>query len=260
MSLGSRVGSAGSVLWVSAGIQARTTAGVLTVLTTMVMPATFLVVTSRAVGHPSPGVATRIVVAVGLMALWGTTLWSAGSVLRRELRDGTFGAAVAGLHPPQLVLLGKSLGTTVHAVALITPTTVVMVLLLDLPVQANEPGWLALGVLVVIASGTALGMLLACVFLLTRHGAQLSSALMYPIYLLGGLLIPPETLPAALRPISAMISLRWATEFLVGAAGGRVSLQPLVATIGLTALYFVIGHVAFARIVTQIRRDGRFDL
>ncbi len=259
-SLTSRWAAAGSVLWASAGVQARTTAGVFSVLTAIVMPATYLVLTSRAVDHPGPEVATRIVVGVALMALWGTTLWSGGSVLRRELRDGTFGAAVVGVHPPQLVLLGKSLGSTLHAAALVAPTTAVMVWLLHLPVRAAAPGWLAVGVVVVLASGTALGELLACVFLLTRYGPQLSSALMYPIYLLGGLLIPPEALPAVLRPIAAVISLRWATEFLVAAAAGRILVLPLAIAVGLTVGYFAVGHLAFAGIVRRIRRDGRFEL
>lgn len=248
------------VFWVSARMQWRSTVGLFSLVTSLVMPASFLVVTSRVVDHPSPELASRMVVAVVLMSLWASTVWGAGGILRRELRDGTFAAAVSGLRPPQLVLLGKSLGGTMYAVAVALPTTAATVLLLDLPVRVQRPFWVLVGGLVVVASGTALGMLLACLFLLTRYGPQLSSALLYPIYLLGGLLIPPQSLPAVLEPVAAAISLRWATEFLVAATTGRVAVLPLAVAVGLTVLYFGIGHVAFAKVVDLARGDGRLVL
>jgi ABC-2 type transport system permease protein len=248
------------VVWTSAGLHWRSNVGVLSMVVTVVLPATFLVVTARAVPAPGPDLGTRLVVAIGLMSLWSSTVWGAGGALRRELRDGTFSGVVAGAYPPHLVLIGRSLGGTTHAMAMIAPTIAVTVALLGLPVHIRQPLWVGVGLLVIVASGTALGMLLACIFLLTRYGPQLSSVLMYPMYLIGGLLIPPESLPDALRPVAACVSLRWATEFLVLAASGRVRLTPLLLAVGLTVLYFVIGHFAFSRIVTLARKDGRFEL
>jgi ABC-2 type transport system permease protein len=259
-SMGSRLGSAAWVLWVSAVLQWRSAVGLFSLVTTMVMPATFLVLTSRLAGDHGSEAATRLVVAVALMSLWASTVWGAGGILRRELRDGTFAAAVAGLHSPQLVLLGKTLGGTVYSVMVIAPTSAIMVVLLRMPIQVGDPFWLVLGMLVAVLSGTALGMLLACVVLLTRHGSQLSSALLYPVYLLGGLLVPPDALPAVLRPVSAVISLRWVTEFLVATAVGRVSFAPLAATVGLSALYFALGRLGFAKVLDLARKDGRLVL
>ncbi len=259
-SVASRLKAAWWVLWISAVAQWRTMTALISVVTSIVLPAAFLIATSRVAGHGGPDSSTRIVVAVALMSLWTSTVWGAGGVLRRELRDGTFGATVTGLHPPYLVLLGKSLGGTLHALSLIVPTTIVAVLLLRLPVRAADPAWLAVGGLLVVACGTTLGMMLACAFLLTRYGLQLSSALMYPVYLLGGLLVPVSVLPSPLRLVSAAISLRWATQFLVSAAAGRASLVPLGAAAGLTVAYFVVACLAFARIVHLARADGRFEL
>lgn len=248
------------VMWTAARMQWRSSGGLSSAVTTVAMPAAFLIIASRAVVDPSPEITARIVVAVAIMSLWTSTVWGAGWVLRRELQDGTLGASVTGVPPPGLVLVGKTLGGTMRAAAVTVPTTVALTLLLGLPVTVREPMWVAVGLLVAVCSGTALGMLLACLFLLSTHGPQLSSALMYPMFLLGGLLIPADVLPDGLRAVASTISLRWVTEFLTLAWVGQVQTFPLLMAAGLTLLYFILGHVAFASVVTQARRKGRFDL
>jgi ABC-2 type transport system permease protein len=247
------------VLWHSAAVQWRTMLTYVTVVTTVVTPAVFLLLTAGTATVSDPPTATRVVVAVGLMSLWTATVWGAGGVLRRELRDGTFAATASGVRSPYLVLLGKSLGNTALSLVLIIPTVAVVTALLRVPDSVDALVRLDVVLLVAVASGTAMGMLLACVFLLTRHGAQVSSALMYPVYLLGGLLVPVGELPAVLRPVSALISLRWITDYAVGSAAGRAPVAALLAAVGLTVLYFVAGQLLFARILGSAREDGRFD-
>jgi len=113
---------------------------------------------------------------------------------------------------------------------------------------------------VALLSGTVLGTLLACVFIRTQYGTQLSGALIYPIYLVGGMLIPPDVLPEPVERLSALVSLRWASAFITHAVGGSVRLGELAVLCGLTIGYAVAAGWLFNRVVHNARSEGRLVL
>jgi ABC-2 type transport system permease protein len=204
--------------------------------------------------------ASAVVSAVVLTAVWSATVWTAGGVLRRERAYGTLARSVTSMYSPSLVLFGRSLGATIFSVIGILASTAAVTALLGLRVSVPHPLWLLVALLVVIASGTALGMLLACLFLVTRHGLAWSGALIYPIFILGGLLIPPAALPEWLRWVPALLSLRWIHEFVVDISSGSVRLVPLGIAVTLTVLYLV-SAVGFLRVAVDAgRRRATLEL
>lgn len=222
------------------------------------LPAVLLIVAVE-VRRPSPERAAELVAAVFLTALWGSTVWTSGGVLRRERTYGTLARCVCGLHSPYLVLLGKSLGATLYNVGATLVSTTVTVLALRLPVQLAHPVWIVVALVVLVGSATTLGALLSCLFLVTRHGLIWSGALIYPVFLLGGLLIPQETLPELLRWVPAVLSLRWVNEFLSGLSGDTVAVSRLGVAAVLTAGYAVLAGLAYRWAVTRSRNQGALD-
>ncbi|MEH1016372.1 ABC transporter permease [Micromonospora sp. CPCC 206060] len=208
----------------------------------------------------TPGEATVTVSAVVLTAMWSATVWTAGGVLRRERGYGTLARSVTSLYSPSLVLFGRSLGATVYSAVGILASSAAVVALLGFRFAVPHPGWLLVALLVVVASGTALGMLLACLFLVTRHGLAWSGALIYPVFILGGLLIPPDALPAWLRWVPALLSLRWVHEFVVAVSGGSVRLAPLGVAVALTLGYLLLAVVCLRVAVDAGRRKGTLEL
>ncbi|MCX4722404.1 ABC transporter permease [Streptomyces sp. NPDC090052] len=254
------MGAAPWAVWTALRTEQRAMRGSpLVIIGSAVQPAVFLVVT-MGTRSPAAGRATWLVSAVMLTAMWSSTVWMAGGVLRRERTYGTLARCVSGVHGPQLVLLGKSFGATLYSTAVILVSTAVTVAVLGIPVRVEHPVWVLVALLTAIASGTALGMLVSCLFLLTEHGLAWSSALMYPVFIVGGLLIPHDTLPVWLQWVSAGVSLRWIHEFLSGAASGTVDLWPLAAAIGLTVVYSAVASWSLGRSVDQARRKGTLDL
>lgn len=256
----SDLGAAPWAVWTALRTEQRSMRGSpLVVIGAAVQPVVFLVVT---MGTRSPGAAgaTSLVFAVMLTAMWSSTVWMAGGVLRRERTYGTLARCVSGVHGPQLVLLGKSFGATLYSTAVILLSTGVTVAALGVPIRVDHPLWVLVALATAIASGTALGMLLSCLFLLTEHGLAWSSALMYPVFIVGGLLIPHGILPFWLRWVSAGVSLRWIHQFLTGAASGTVDLTQLGVAVALTVLYGAIAAWALGRAVDQARRKGTLDL
>jgi ABC-2 type transport system permease protein len=83
---------------------------------------------------------------------------------------------------------------------------------------------------------------------------------MYPVFILGGLLIPPVLLPRWVGWASTLTSLRWAREFLAGAAVGAPRPADLGMVLLLTAGYAVAGVAAFARVSDLARERGTLEL
>lgn len=139
-------------------------------------------------------------------------------------------------------------------------TVTLVLLVLRQPVVVAHPVWLLVGLVAVLLSGTAIGLLVGSIFVITRYGLQLSSALMYPMFLLGGMLIPLEMVPWGLRWISYGISLRWLQQFLAGAAAGRIDLVPLALAMGLTMGLRLLGSWLFQRTIRRTRKEATLEL
>ncbi len=224
-------------------------------------PASFLVIVAlagRGTGRVDVGQAA---LGVALLSLWGATVWSSGAVLRAERWQGTLApllARPAGLGP---ILVGKGLGITLSSAALIGTTVAMTAAALGDPIAVRSPVSFLAALAAVLVSATALGLLLGCVFMLTRAAGRISEALMYPIFILGGMLVPLELLPRWVEPLSTLVSLRWGGELLRAAAAG----EPQAGTAWLllaatTAAYAALARYFFGRVVDRARREGTLDL
>jgi ABC-2 type transport system permease protein len=255
-----RIATGAWVAWAAMRVQSRALRGSpFVVLLGAVQPIVLLLITIGSVGSRETG-ATAQMVGVTLTALWGATIWTSGNILRVERWQGTLAALVTGVRPPWLILFGKSLGATAHSVAVILTSGIVTMALLRVPLRVAHPLLLAVGILAVVAAGTALGMLLSCLFLLTRHGPEWSSALMYPVFVLGDMLIPGGLLPSQLRWFAMLIPMSWARKFMIGVVTGQPRPGALGALVILTIGYFALAVWAFSRIIDITRERGTLDL
>ncbi|HET9895226.1 MAG TPA: ABC transporter permease [Streptosporangiaceae bacterium] len=231
----------------------------LVIVNAAVQPVVYLLITTK-VAPSGPAKVSGLVSAVVLMTMWSCTVWMAGGVLRRERTSGTLARAMCSTRPAYLVLLGKSLGATLLSLVTVLVTITVTVLALGQPTAFRSPGVLILALAITMLSGTALGMIVSCLFLLTRHGLIWSSALTYPVYILAGLLIPRSQLPLALRWIPDLISLQWIHNFVSASSAGEPVLGPVLIACGLTAGYFALAVWSINHVVTTARRKGSLDL
>jgi ABC-2 type transport system permease protein len=229
-------------------------------LSTIVQPGVFLAIFMEGQATSGPAGRAGTVIAVLLTSLWGATLWAAGGTLRREVADGTFARNLTGVSDPRLVVGGKCLGSTLLVMGLLLCTTTSAVVLTGIPFRLSGAPWFFLGFILVAASGTAMGFALCSIFVLTRHAVQITAALMYPVLILSGLLIPVRIIPWPLAWLSHLNSLYWANEFLDMAASGSFRLYPMIFLILLTIVYFCAGNLLFAHVIYRARRKGTIDL
>lgn len=229
-----------------------------TVVFGVVQPAVLLLVNLNSITDPVP--AGRVVSGVVLMSLWTNTVWNGASILQLERVEGVLAAGLFGLRSALVVLIGKSVGSSLLSAGSVLATVGATLAVLRQPVDPGPPVWTVAGLVVVLLSGTALGVLLSCVFLVSRFGSQISGALMYPVFLLSGLLIPLGLIPGPVRFLSWLISFRWAMEFFVSCAARTPDLRYFGLTILLSAGYAVLGHRVFAYVSRRARVDGTLDL
>lgn len=232
-----------------------------TVVLGVVQPAVLLLVTLGGRSDlDDPVVTARTAAAVVLTGVWSTTVWAGAGILRRERVEGTLATALISVRDVRLVIVGKSLGSSVASATLVLLTVSTVLPLMGRSVKVEHPWWLAAGMLAALLSAIALGSALSCLFVLTRHAIHISSALMYPVFLLGGLLLPLSSVPAALRWLSWPISLRWANDVLRAAVSGTPDPWSLGLVLLLTVGYAVGGALAFNRVDRLVRQKGTLDL
>ena len=137
---------------------------------TVIQPAAFLlIVLSR--DHPATRAqTTSILIAVVLTSLWGASLWTSGSILRREIADGTLARSMTSLSDARLVVIGKCAGATVVTFGLLLVTAIAMAALLRVRIGLGDLVDVFVGLILVAVSGIALGYLFSPgIFVITRY-------------------------------------------------------------------------------------------
>ncbi|WSY43341.1 ABC transporter permease [Embleya sp. NBC_00888] len=128
--------------------------------------------------------------------------------------------------------------------------------LLGLRADIPDPAASAVIAVTALVSAAAMGLLLCCVVFLSRAGLRIIEALGYPVFVLGGLVIPLDMLPVGLRRPAQVITLHHVTGMVHDAAyGGRPTLVGRLAHGDSGKTYAFIGAVAFASVpavVTQV--------
>lgn len=225
-----------------------------------IQPTVLLLIMLAARSNPTPSQTSAAATGVLLTTLWNSTVWNGAGILRWERAEGTLGATMCAVRDPRLVLIGKSLGSGIYILSNIFLSMAIVLAITHHSVTVKHPIWYVVGVVMALTTGVAMGLLLGCLFVLTRYGAQLSAALAYPVFLTAGLLIPQSMIPSWARPIGSLVSLRWIQQFLTSAAGSDLDVSALSVAAVLTAAYAVIGTATFSWVSQLARSRGSIEL
>jgi ABC-2 type transport system permease protein len=231
-----------------------------TVVLAVLQPMVFLTLalTGSTAGQGSNG--SRMVVGSVTMALWSTTQWSAGTILRREMITGTLASLITRPTPLLSLVMAKSAGAATAGLGLALPPAVAAAFLSGNGISVPRLGALLLLAVPSAVSAAAMGLLLSTVILVSRAGLRIVGLLTFPTLLFGGFLVPTTALPGYLRWIGDLVPLRWIAEIMSSGAQGRVpAVTSLLALTVLTALYWAAGrrllYVALRRCLVKGELD-----
>jgi ABC-2 type transport system permease protein len=231
----------------------------LTLSVGVVQPAAFLALVLIVNPTDDPAVIFGYAVAVALLGLWAVSVFASGSILFQDRAEGTLSAVLLGTSRPFAVLMGRSVGAMLAGAGSIIASLLVVLVLLQAMPRADW-GLMSLAAVIVVVSSGSIGLLLSSLFILTRVAGRIAEALLYPIFVASGILIPLEVLPPLAALPARGFSLYWGNLLLVAAADGRIDGPALAALLMLSVLYGVIGYAVFRRVVARGRARGDLDV
>lgn len=249
------------VFFASVVVQLRTQRSLVLIIIGIVQPAIFLAITLLARRTGSQVQAGALALGISLVGLWGATIWQTGFVLQNERVEGTLARVLS--HPASFgaVLGGKAAASTIRSVLFVVPTIAITMLIAGETFPVENPGAMVVAALAVVVSAAIFGLLVSCLFVLTRAAYRIAEAATYPVFILGGLVVPLQLLPGWLQPVSWIVSLHWGAELLKAAAAGVPPPGNAWLMLGVTtAAYGLIAAWLFERMVNRVRRDGTLEL
>jgi ABC-2 type transport system permease protein len=200
------------------------------------------------------------VVAPGIIAMLVMALLVAGEVIDRERWGGTLELALAAPAPLALVLLGRVATVTVVSLVGIVESWLVAYLSFGILVPIPHPFVFAASLAAAAVSMAGTSVVFAAVFIWTRSARTFQNSLSYPLFLLGGAMVPVALLPDVLHPVSRAVFLSWATDLLRDSlTAGPVDhvLPRLGAVLALGAVGYAAGFVLLTWVVNRARATGR---
>ncbi|KQR11674.1 hypothetical protein ASF78_10540 [Cellulomonas sp. Leaf334] len=210
-----------------------------------------------------PDLEFTAVLAPALMALWQNALFVCGELVTKDRDNQRLELLVSSPMSFYGYLCGRVGAVTAFSLVVFA--------------EAIAFGWLAFGVapsfsqlgpaavtLVVTALATvATSILLSIVFVNTRNPHTYQNALGYPMFILGGVLVPVSIYPEWLEIASRFVYLSWASDLFRDTlgAGTAEDWAPRCAVIlGLGLVTALLGGVLVRRTLRHARQEGRLAL
>lgn len=197
--------------------------------------------------------------APALMALIGQAILLGGEVIDRERWSGTLEAVVAAPANLATLTLGRVLFITTMSIVCFVEVWLVARLAFGLTIGVAHPVWFAAGLLAVAFATAGTATIFAALFVLARSARIFQNTISYPLFVLGGVLVPVDALPAALAWPARGVYLSWGADLLRDALDPSPMTDPalrlvMVVVLGLAA--YAVGRYLLGRILDRVRTTG----
>ena len=195
-----------------------------------------------------------------VMGIWSATSTSAGAAMQRERWHGTLELLVVAPTHFAFVLLPITIAMSTMGLYSMVATLVWGRVAFGIDVPLEEPVAFAVALVATVVSIGALGFLLAVSFVRYRTAWALGNMLEYPVWLVGGFLVPLALLPGWVRPISWALAPTWGVDAVRESALGGSPLPEIALCLALGSAYVVAGSLVLERVLRAARRDGSLSL
>jgi ABC-2 type transport system permease protein len=132
--------------------------------------------------------------------------------------------------------------------------------LFGIELVVEHPLLFGASIIATVLSFGALGFAFAVTFVRFRAAWALGNMFEYPVWLIGGFLVPLVLLPEWVRPISWVLAPTWGMNAIREAAVGGSPLNDLAMCLGLGALYVLAGILITNRVLHAARQRAALSL
>lgn len=216
----------------------------------------FLSVTQQA---DRPDLVGAAVLAPVLIALWGLAVWVSGLVVSFDRWFGVLEGVVATPTPYAVVLFARIFTITVISLVAFVEVWLTAWIGFGVVVGVAHPLEFALTVLVSVAAMAGTAVILSSLYVLSRAAITFGNSASFPIYVLGGVLVPVSLLPDWLQPLSRIVFLSWSSDLLRDALApapikGFWFRLAMIAVLG--GLGFAAAHRVLGLVLRKVRETG----
>ncbi len=195
-----------------------------------------------------------------VMGIWSATSTTAGSAMQRERWHGTLEVLVAAPVHFALVLLPVTVAMATIGLYSMVATLVWGRLLFGIELAVEHPLLFAAAVPATVVSVGAAGFLLAVSFVRYRTAWALGNMLEYPVWLIGGFLVPLSLFPDWVRPLSWILAPAWGMNAIRESALGGSPLPDLGFCLALGGAYVAAGVLVLERVLRAARARAALSL
>ena len=198
-----------------------------------------------------------------LMTLWWIALQNAGNMITGDRWQALLEPLLATPASLASVLLGRIVALTCLGLVSLLEVWAIGALVYGVAIPfGHHPVPFGLTLLFTALATAGVSVAFAAVFVLTRNAYTFTNSLSYPLYLLGGVLVPVALLPGWLQPVSSVIFMSWSADLL------RASLkeppiddfwQRLGMVVLLGAISFLIGRALLFHVMHRMRAKGELS-
>lgn len=193
----------------------------------------------------------HVVFGGGIFTFWGSILFSSASDIERERSMGTLESIFAAPGGFSNIILGKIIGNSLWGIlAMVINAGFVLIVFGRRLIIHNLP-LMMLTIALMFVSFTAIAMLMAGLFTLSRKSRLVMNCLEHPIAILCGIMFPLSVLPNYIRPLSYLLSPTYVSLLLKDSVEGTAMAQYGGNLIGLVvvSLIYIITTVKVYRII-----------
>ncbi|WP_328904149.1 ABC transporter permease [Streptomyces sp. NBC_00441] len=199
------------------------------------------------------------VLAPMLMTAWTAALMFSGEMISDDRQNGRLEPLVATPAPFPLVLLGRLCACMLLSVPSFVMSVLIAGALFGYWLPVHHPLVFGAALLLVVGTTAAMATALSALFVVAPGARIVQNTLSFPVFLLGGVLVPVSELPGALAYLGRLLPLSWGAD-LLRAATRPEPVQDLwlslgmMLLLGLTALLFGMRYIA--RFLAGARATG----
>jgi ABC-2 type transport system permease protein len=206
-----------------------------------------------------PGLDGYAVLAPAVMGLFQMALNEAGEVIDQERWAGTLELTFAAPTAFLVLVAGRIAAVILVGLVAFAESWLVGVLGFGAVVRVAHPGVFVLAMAATVLATIGAAAVMAGTFVLARSTRTYQNSISYPIYILGGVMVPVAALPGWLHPAARAVYLSWSTDLLREAldSGPVTGLGPHLAVIvGLGVAFLAAGGIVVSRFVHRVRVRG----
>lgn len=203
------------------------------------------------------------VLAPGLISLWSMMLLAAGDLIGQDRSAGRLEAVVSTPAPLFTVVTARLAAVAAVSLLSLAESWAVARWAFEVHVSIVHPWVFCAGLLATAFAMTGTATAMACAFVLSRSARIFQNSLSYPVYLLGGVLVPVSALPEWLQPVSRLVFLTWSGGLLRDSLAAPAVPDPagrLLAALALGLVGFGAGAWLMRNVLVRVRATGTMGL